>query len=300
MAGVRSPVVQLTGADVRELAQQLQLRPSKRRGQNFVTDPNTVRRIVSLAELTPDDVVLEVGPGLGSLTLGLLSTPAAVIAVELDPLLAEALPDTVGQRAGSLADKLTVITGDALEVTQLPRDPTACVANLPYNVAVPVVLHVLATFPTITRGLVMVQSEVADRLVAKPGSRVYGIPSVKLQWFGNARRVATIAPSVFWPVPRVDSALVQIERTPAPRTTCSRDDVFTVVDLAFAQRRKTLRAALTRWAGSAQESERRLRAAGVAPSARGERLVLADYVAVAEQAPPYDAVIDMPADGSVR
>lgn len=300
MASVRSPVVQLTGADVRDLAAKLQLRPSKRRGQNFVTDPNTVRRIVSLAELHTNDVVLEVGPGLGSLTLGLLTTPAAVMAVELDPTLAEALPETARQRAGPLADKLTVIVGDALAIAQLPSDPTALVANLPYNVAVPVVLHVLATFPTVTRALVMVQSEVADRLVAGPGSRVYGVPSVKLQWFGSARRVATIAPSVFWPVPRVDSALVQILRTPEPRTACSRDEVFTVIDTAFAQRRKTLRAALAPWAGSAQESERRLRAARVDPTARGERLVLADFVAIAEQAPPYDAVTEMPDDGSVR
>ena len=249
-------------ADVRGLATRLNLRPTRMLGQNFVIDANTVRRIVRTANLSDDDIVLEVGPGLGSLTLGLLEVARSVVAVEVDPVLAAALPETVRQRAPALADRLTVLHADALQLRpeQLPESPTSLVANLPYNVAVPVVLHLLAVLPTLQRGLVMVQSEVADRLVAEPGSRTYGIPSVKLAWYAAARRAGAVSRTVFWPAPNVDSALVAFTRRRPP--DADRDAVFAVVDAAFAQRRKTLRAALTGWAGSA--------AAGGSCAARGE------------------------------
>jgi 16S rRNA (adenine1518-N6/adenine1519-N6)-dimethyltransferase len=272
-------VVGLLGpAEVRRIAGELGVRPTKRWGQNFVHDPNTVRRIVAAAGLTPDDVVLEVGPGLGSLTLGLLAEAGRVIAVEVDPVLARKLPETVAEHAPDVADKLTVISGDALQVDL--GEPTALVANLPYNVSVPVVLRVLAEVPTVRTGLVMVQAEVADRMAAGPGSRVYGVPSVKAAWFAEVRRVATIPRSVFWPVPNVDSALVRLTRREPP-DTASRDEVFELVDAAFAQRRKTLRAALAGWAGSAHAAEEILRRAGVDPTDRGERLTVGQFARIA-------------------
>jgi 16S rRNA (adenine1518-N6/adenine1519-N6)-dimethyltransferase len=268
-------------AAVREIAGRLGIRPSKRLGQNFVIDPGTVRRIVALAGLTARDTVLEVGPGFGSLTLGLLAAARRVIAVEVDPALAAELPNTVADRAPSLAPRLEVITADAARVTSLPGEPSALVANLPYNVAVPVVLHLLATFGSLARGLVMVQAEVADRMTAPPGSRVYGVPSVKLAWFATARRAGPVPRSAFWPVPNVDSALVAFTRHAPPETGASREDVFAVIDAAFSQRRKTLRAALARWAGTAADAERILRAAGVDPGARGESLTVADFAVIA-------------------
>ncbi|SDQ49388.1 dimethyladenosine transferase [Thermostaphylospora chromogena] len=274
-------------ADIRVLADKLGLRPTKKLGQNFVIDGGTVRRIVRVAEPRPDDVVLEVGPGLGSLTLALLPEVARVVAVEIDPVLAEQLPRTVAERAPETADRLTVVHADALKVTvedlTTPSGPpTILVANLPYNVAVPVVLHLFQEVPGLRGGLVMVQSEVADRLAARPGSKIYGIPSVKASWFADVRRAGPVGRAVFWPVPNVDSGLVALTRREPPPTAATREEVFAVIDAAFAQRRKTLRAALADWAGSAANAERALRAAGIDPGERGERLTVADFARIAE------------------
>lgn len=269
---------------MRALAAELGLRPTKTLGQNFVIDANTVRRIVRDADVDPADVVLEVGPGLGSLTLALLPAASRVVAVEVDPVLAQRLPRTVAERAPEFADRLTVVPDDALRVTEpAGPPPTALVANLPYNVAVPVVLHLLATFPTLRHGLVMVQAEVADRLTAGPGSRVYGVPSVKMAWYARARRAGNVGRAVFWPAPNVDSGLVAFERREPPSAGVPRAEVFAVVDAAFAQRRKTLRAALAGWAGSAAAAEDVLRAAGVDPRARGESLGVLDFTRIAER-----------------
>ncbi|HOC13078.1 MAG TPA: 16S rRNA (adenine(1518)-N(6)/adenine(1519)-N(6))-dimethyltransferase RsmA [Propionicimonas sp.] len=268
---------------IRELAAELDLRPTKQRGQNFVHDPNTVRRIVGAAGLGAEDVVLEVGPGLGSLTLGLLEQVSQVIAIEIEPSLAARLPRTAAQRLPARADRLRVIEADALTVDVIPDpQPTAVVANLPYNVSVPVLLHVLARFPGIRSGLVMVQAEVADRLVAPPGSKTYGIPSVKLAWYAAARRVGSVPPKVFWPVPNVDSGLVELIRRDPPTTTASREQVFAVVDTAFAQRRKMLRSALSGLFGSSAAASAALEGAGVDPQARGEVLGVSDFVRIAE------------------
>jgi 16S rRNA (adenine1518-N6/adenine1519-N6)-dimethyltransferase len=279
-------------AEVRELAERLGVRPTKQKGQNFVIDANTVRRIVRAAEVGADDVVIEVGPGLGSLTLALLPEVARVVAVEIDNVLAPALAATVTDRRPDLVDRLEVVHADALRVTELPGPaPTALVANLPYNVSVPVILHLLEAFPSITRVLVMVQLEVADRLAAGPGSKVYGVPSVKARWYGDVARVGTVGRSVFWPAPNVDSGLVAITRTTPPVTTATREQVFAVVDAAFAQRRKTLRAALAGWAGSPAAAEAALRAAGIDPSQRGEQLDVTAFarIAAASAAPPAEA-----------
>ena len=271
----------LGAGDVRRLAESLGLRPTKARGQNFVIDANTVRRIVRAAGVAPDDVVVEVGPGLGSLTLALLPTVKRVVAVEVDETLAAALPSTVAEFAPSVAGRLEVVAADAMRVTSLPGpDPSALVANLPYNVAVPVLLHLLEIFPTLRRVLVMVQKEVADRLAAGPGSRTYGVPSVKAAWYGRVRSAGSVSRTVFWPVPNVDSGLVALERRQPP-PQADRDAVFTVVDAAFAQRRKTLRAALSEWAGSAAAAESILREAGVDPRARGEQLTVEDFARIA-------------------
>ena len=270
-------------ADVRRLATELGVRPTKKLGQNFVHDPNTVRRIVAAAGLRDDDVVLEVGPGLGSLTLALLGAARHVVAVEVDEVLAAQLPRTATERAPGLASRLSVLAADALRVqaVSLPGPPpTALVANLPYNVAVPVLLHLLAVLPSLAHGLVMVQSEVADRLAAEPGSRVYGVPSVKAAWYASMRRAGPVPRTVFWPIPNVDSGLVSFARHAAPETA-SREATFAVVDAAFAQRRKTLRSALAGWAGSAHAAEAILRAAGVNPAARGEQLDVATFARIA-------------------
>ena len=274
----------LTPGDVRELAERLGVRPSKRLGQNFVVEPGTVRRIAALAALEPQDVVLEVGPGLGSLTLALLEAGAGqVVGVEIDPVLAAELPRTIAARAPDRADRMAVVAADALHIEghDLPAAPSVLVANLPYNVAVPVLLHLLAALPSLRRGLVMVQAEVADRMCAAPGSRVYGTPSVKLAWYAAARPAGPVPRSVFWPVPNVDSRLVAFTRRDPPDTTASREEVFAVVDAAFRQRRKTLRAALSGWAGSAPEAERLLRAARLDPGARGESLGVAEFARLA-------------------
>jgi 16S rRNA (adenine1518-N6/adenine1519-N6)-dimethyltransferase len=271
-------------AAIRELAQQLELRPTKSLGQNFLHDANTIRRIVRTAELGPDDVVLEVGPGLGSLTLGLLPAAARVVAVEIDPRLAALLPATVAARAPHLAQRLTVVEGDALRITELPGPPpTALVANLPYNVAVPVLLTLLELFPTLDRALILVQAEVAERLAAAPGTSAYGVPSVKAAWYGDVRRAGSVGRRVFWPEPNVDSGLVALVRRPPPEG--DRKATFAVIDAAFATRRKGLRAALARWAGSPAAAETRLRAAGIDPTTRGEQLSVTDFARLAATAP---------------
>jgi 16S rRNA (adenine1518-N6/adenine1519-N6)-dimethyltransferase len=294
-------------AEIREIAGRLGIRPAKRLGQNFVVDPGTVRRIVTLAGVGPDDVVLEVGPGFGSLTLGLIGAGGRVVAVEVDPVLAAELPRTVAARAPRLASRLAVVTADAVRVrpADLPGmpggpgvavgrggPPSVLAANLPYNVAVPVVLHLLATVPSLARGLVMVQAEVADRMTAAPGSRIYGVPSVKLAWFASARRAGVVPRTVFWPVPNVDSGLVAFTRRPPPEPDVAREEVFAVVDAAFAQRRKTLRAALARWAGGPAAAERILREAGVDPGARGESLTVSQFTRIARYAAAVRASAD--------
>jgi 16S rRNA (adenine1518-N6/adenine1519-N6)-dimethyltransferase len=270
-------------AEVRLLADELDLRPTKRRGQNFVIDANTVRRIVRVSGVTADDVVLEVGPGLGSLTLALLDVAGRVVAVEVDPVLARALPATVASHAPEQAHRFEVVEADALQVSELPGPaPTAMVANLPYNVSVPVLLHLLTLLPSLQHGLVMVQSEVAARLAAPPGSRTYGIPSVKAAWFADVRRAGSVSRSVFWPAPNVDSGLVAWTRRDPPATTARREDVFRVVDAAFAQRRKMLRSTLKQLAGSAEAAEVALAHAGVDPMTRGEALTVEQFASIAE------------------
>ncbi|MDO4685275.1 MAG: 16S rRNA (adenine(1518)-N(6)/adenine(1519)-N(6))-dimethyltransferase RsmA [Corynebacterium sp.] len=269
--------------EIRQLAEKLDVTPTKKLGQNFVHDPNTVRRIVAAAAVGPDDHVVEVGPGLGSLTLALLDTVASVSAVEIDPRLAAELPATVAWRAPAWSSKLTVVLRDALEVRRedLPVQPTALVANLPYNVSVPVLLHMLAEFPSIRRVLVMVQAEVADRLAAAPGSKTYGVPSAKAAFYGTVRRAGAIGKNVFWPAPKIESGLVAIDRTdPYPATL--RPQVFSLIDAAFAQRRKTLRAALAPVFGSGAAAEVALTNAGIDPSLRGEKLDIADFVRLAQ------------------
>ncbi|MEJ5866655.1 16S rRNA (adenine(1518)-N(6)/adenine(1519)-N(6))-dimethyltransferase RsmA [Pseudokineococcus sp. 5B2Z-1] len=278
---------------MRALATRLGVRPTKTLGQNFVIDAGTVQRIVRRAGVGADDVVLEVGPGLGSLTLALLERCAGVVAVEVDPVLADELPRTVAARRGAddaVPPRLAVVGADALRVGADDvlgagaGAPTALVANLPYNVAVPVLLTLLERLPGLRSALVMVQSEVADRLAAEPGSRAYGVPSVKAAWYGDVARAGAVGRTVFWPAPNVDSGLVHLVRRDPPASRAGREAVFAVVDAAFAQRRKTLRAALARWAGGAARAEEVLRAAGVDPALRGERLDVAGFVAVADAA----------------
>ena len=266
-------------SEIRALAARLGLRPTKTLGQNFVHDANTIRRIVRAARLRPGEQVLEVGPGLGSLTLGLLGAGHPVTAVEVDPTLAAALPDTVKTRIAEA--RLTVVEADAARVSKLPGPvPTALVANLPYNVAVPVLLHLLARFHSLAHGLVLVQAEVADRLTATPGSRMYGVPSAKLAWFAAAHRAGAVSRQVFWPVPNVDSELVRLRRHDPPRTSATRDHVFRLIDTAFAHRRKMLRTAL-RGLDAAGVS-RALESTGIDPTARGETLDVATFARLAE------------------
>lgn len=273
----------LGATDIRHLVERTGLRPTRSRGQNFVHDANTVRRIARLSAVTEDDQVLEIGPGLGSLTLALLETGASVTAVEVEPALARALPDTIAERAPAAAPRLRVITADALTLEAVPGNaPTAVVANLPYNVAVPVLLTVLERFPGLRTGLVLVQTEVAARLAAEPGGSAYGVPTVKVAWYATARRAGSVPRGVFWPVPNVDSQLVALTRRSAPRTDASRQEVFSCVDAAFAQRRKTLRAALAAWAGSARTAEDVLHTAGIDPGIRGEQLTVAQFADIAE------------------
>ena len=265
------------------MAKDLDFRPRKSLGQNFVHDANTVRRVVAAAGIGRSDLVLEVGPGLGSLTLALLDRAAAVIAVEIDPVLADRLPQTVAEHSHSEIQRLTVLNRDILSLRkeELAAEPTAVVANLPYNVAVPALLHLLAEFPSIRVVTVMVQAEVAERLAAEPGGKDYGVPSVKVRFFGRVRRCGSVSPTVFWPIPRVYSGLVRIDRyetSPWPVQQGFRKQVFELVDIAFAQRRKTARNAFAVWAGSGNESANRLLAASIDPARRGETLSIDDFV----------------------
>ena len=301
-----SAITLLGPAEIRALAERAGVRPTKTLGQNFVLDAGTVRKIVRQADVAAGERVVEIGPGLGSLTLGLLEAGADVVAVEIDPVLAALLPQTVAAHVPGLAvdpaaadetpdartvvlrdpdgrARLTVVTQDALTVTALPGPPpTALVANLPYNVSVPVLLTFLERFDSLQRGLVMVQAEVADRLAAPPGSRTYGVPSAKVAWYASARRTATVGRAVFWPAPHVDSALVRLDRREPPAATVRRQDVFAVVDAAFAQRRKMLRSALAGLAGSSAAAETAVRAAGLDPQARGEQVDVVGFARIAE------------------
>ncbi|WP_354438063.1 16S rRNA (adenine(1518)-N(6)/adenine(1519)-N(6))-dimethyltransferase RsmA [Marmoricola sp. OAE513] len=278
-----SPPTLLGAAEIRTLAAGLDLRPTKQKGQNFVIDGNTVRKIVAESGITSDDVVVEVGPGLGSLTLALLAVARRVVALEIDPLLAHALPATIAAHAPDQVGAFEVVLADALRIAEIPGPPpTALVANLPYNVSVPVLLHLLALLPSLERGLVMVQAEVADRLAASPGSKVYGVPSVKAAWYADVRRAGAIGRNVFWPAPNVDSGLVAWTRREPPATTATREQVFAVVDAAFAHRRKALRPSLRELAGSAEAAEAALERAGIDPMTRGEQLRIDDFVRIAE------------------
>jgi len=266
-------------AEIRDLAELLGIQPTKKLGQNFVIDANTVRRIVKSAGVTRGETVVEVGPGLGSLTLGLLEAGASVVAVEIDRRLAQQLPLTVAELAPDA--ELTVITDDALRITELPGEPTVLVANLPYNVSVPVLLHFLEHFPSLQRGLVMVQAEVGERVAAGPGSKVYGSPSIKAAWYGTFTTAGKVSRQVFWPVPNVDSILVRFERHEQPGTEAERLATFELVDAAFQQRRKMLRQALAVTLGDSTAASARLEAAGIAPTARGEELTVDDFLSVA-------------------
>jgi 16S rRNA (adenine1518-N6/adenine1519-N6)-dimethyltransferase len=272
-------------AEVPALAAELDLRPTKQRGQNFVIDANTVRRIVRDSGISASDVVVEVGPGLGSLTLALLEVAGRVTAIEVDPLLAERLPATIAEYAPAQAANFEVVLADALRIATVPGPPpTALVANLPYNISVPVLLHMLALLPSLQRGLVMVQAEVADRLAAIPGSKTYGVPSLKASWYADVRRAGAIGRNVFWPAPNVDSGLVAWTRREPPVTTATREQVFAVIDAAFAQRRKALRGAL-RAIAPAEQIDAALAAAEVDPMARGEQLRIAEFIRITEGLP---------------
>jgi len=273
----------LTRTEIRNIARELDFRPRKALGQNFAHDANTLRRIVSSSGITKSDHVLEIGPGLGSLTLALLDRGAAVTAVEIDPVLAARLPTTVAEHSHSEIHRLTVINHDVLTLhpSDLSEQPTAVVANLPYNIAVPALLHLFSEFPSIRTATVMVQAEVAERLAAEPGGKEYGVPSVKIRFFGNVRRYGMVSPTVFWPIPRVYSGLVRVDRhesTPWPQDDSFRRQVFELVDIGFAQRRKTARNAFLEWAGSGNESAERLLSASIDPARRGETLTVADFV----------------------
>ncbi len=299
MAGVQRKswcelTIRLLGrTEIRRLAKELEFRPRKSLGQNFVHDANTVRRVVSVSGVSRADHVLEVGPGLGSLTLALLDRGATVTAVEIDPVLAGRLPQTVAEHSHSEIQRLTVLGRDVLTLRRddLATGPTAVVANLPYNVAVPALLHLLAEFPSVRVVTVMVQAEVAERLAAEPGGKEYGVPSVKIRFFGRVRRCGTVSPTVFWPIPRVYSGLVRIDRYPTapwPTDDAFRRQVFELVDIAFAQRRKTARNAFLEWAGSGNESANRLLAASIDPARRGETLSIDDFVRLLQRSAKLD------------
>lgn len=273
-------MVELLGTgEVRRIAAELDLRPTKKLGQNFVIDPNTIRKIVAAAGLSPRDKVVEIGPGLGSLTLGLLEKVNQLAVVEYDKRLAERLKQTLDQRASG--HSCHIIAADAMNVSSLPFAPDALVANLPYNISVPVLLHFMETFPSLQKGLVLVQAEVAARLLAAPGSKTYGSPSAKLAWYANASPGGVVSRSIFWPIPNVDSALVYFEKREEAFPEQLRQEVFRVIDGAFAQRRKTLRQALADWAGSPAGAEKLLTAAEISPQARGEDLIIDDFVRLA-------------------
>ena len=273
----------LGAAEIRALAAQMELKPAKALGQNFVIDANICRKIVKLAGVSSTDVALEIGPGLGSLTLALLDESATVIAIEIDQRLAMQLPVTAESHSEHCAN-LTVINEDALQILQLPQSPTVLVANLPYNISVPVLLHYLEMFPTIRSGIVMVQAEVADRLVAKPGTKDYGIPSVKAAWWAHMSNAGSVSRSVFWPAPNVDSKLVSFVRHEPLGDERLRSQVFTVIDTAFSQRRKMLRSALKNWLGNSETVQEVLEKAGIDPTLRGEALVVEEFASIARAA----------------
>jgi len=270
----------LGAAEIREIAERIGVNPTKKLGQNFVVDANTCRKIVKTADVSESDVALEIGPGLGSLTLALLEVARHVVAVEIDTRLADELPITV-ERHDVSTDRLTIVNKDALEVTELPVAPTVLVANLPYNVSVPVLLRFLELFPTLNSGVVMVQSEVADRLAAKPGSKNYGSPSVKASWWADVTLAGNVGRSIFWPVPNVDSSLVKFVRHASPGDEALRLTTFRLIDAAFAQRRKMLRGAIADAVGGSSIAIDLIAEAGIDPDCRGETLVLADYLALA-------------------
>jgi 16S rRNA (adenine1518-N6/adenine1519-N6)-dimethyltransferase len=270
----------LGAAEIREIAERIGLRPTKKLGQNFVVDANTCRKIVKSADVGPTDIALEIGPGLGSLTLAMLESASEVIAIEIDDRLAAELPETA-QRHGLDASKLTIINQDAMGITTLPKDPTVLVANLPYNVSVPVLLRFLELFPTLRSGVVMVQSEVADRLVAKPNSKVYGSPSVKATWWAELSSAGTVSRSIFWPVPNVDSSLVRFVRHQSAGDETLRKATFKIIDAAFAQRRKMMRAALSDLCGGSAAASSIIEASGIDPTIRGESLQLSDFIKIA-------------------
>ena len=274
----------LGAAQIRELAAALELKPSKSLGQNFVIDSNICTKIVRTAGVTSSDIALEIGPGLGSLTLALLQTAASVVAVEIDHRLANQLPITVAAHFEH-PENLTVINQDALTLKELPVQPTVLVANLPYNVSVPVLLHLLEKFPSLRTGVVMVQAEVADRLAGRPGTKEYGIPSVKAAWWAEVKGAGSVSRSVFWPAPNVDSKLVSFTRRATPGDEASRKKVFAIIDGAFAQRRKMLRSALSSLYGSSSAAEAILLRAGIDPTLRGEALEISSFCAIADVAP---------------
>jgi len=270
----------LGAAEIREIAERIGVRPTKKLGQNFVVDANTCRKIVKSADVGPDDVALEIGPGLGSLTLAMLETAKSVIAIEIDDRLALELPITA-DRHGFDSSKLTIITADAMQISELPANPTVLVANLPYNVSVPVLLRFLELFPTLQSGVVMVQSEVADRLVAKPDSKTYGSPSVKAAWWADLTSAGTVSRSIFWPVPNVDSSLVRFVRHESAGDEVLRKATFKIIDAAFAQRRKMMRAALSDICGGSAQASAIIEQSGIDPTIRGEALELADFIKIA-------------------
>ena len=270
----------LGAAEIREIAERIGVRPTKKLGQNFVVDANTCRKIVKSADVGPDDVALEIGPGLGSLTLAMLETAKSVIAIEIDDRLALELPITA-DRHGFDSSKLTIITADAMQISELPANPTVLVANLPYNVSVPVLLRFLELFPTLRSGVVMVQSEVADRLVAKPDSKTYGSPSVKAAWWADLTSAGTVSRSIFWPVPNVDSSLVRFVRHESSGDEVLRKATFKIIDAAFAQRRKMMRAALSDICGGSAQASAIIEQSGIDPTIRGEALELADFIKIA-------------------
>ena len=270
----------LGAAEIREIAQRIGLRPTKKLGQNFVVDANTCRKIVKSADVGPTDIALEIGPGLGSLTLAMLESASEVIAIEIDERLAAELPETA-ERHGFDSSKLTIINQDAMGITTLPKDPTVLVANLPYNVSVPVLLRFLELFPTLRSGVVMVQSEVADRLVAKPNSKTYGSPSVKATWWADLTSAGTVSRSIFWPVPNVDSSLVRFVRHQSAGDETLRKATFKIIDAAFAQRRKMMRAALSDLCGGSAAASSIIEASGIDPTIRGEALQLSDFIKIA-------------------
>lgn len=271
----------LGAGEIRELAAKLDLKPSKSLGQNFVHDANVCRKIVRTAGVTATDIALEIGPGLGSLTLAMLEEAQSVIAVEIDARLANQLPITAAAHTDR-AHLLTVINEDALTLKTLPAEPTVLVANLPYNVSVPVFLHLLEILPSLRSGVVMVQAEVADRLAAKPNSKEYGIPSVKAAWWADVTGAGSVSRNIFWPQPNVDSKLVAFTRRATPGDDELRKKVFAIIDLAFAQRRKMLRSALSSMYGGSAAAEAILTQAGIDPTLRGESLDIHSFCAIAK------------------